>query len=323
MAVLYLLAASAMAAPCTEAGSRGPIDITVPDIKVGRDVPVGAVLAEVTSHQSSYWLECSTPNNIRYVTLANRLRGNLMEVLGADGRPIPGLGVRLKSSNDLIRGSGGRCVGANVILSARNQFVCRVFVTIDGLEQGGGFGLGLLTLTFVKTSPELATARLAQQTVLTVRMDSYSPISYRINGGGIVANPCTFDIPGNVSLGSMSAAAMNEGKSGTPALFQMRVNCADSARYRLKFTPTGGSRPVGALPGALSNSAPAGLAAKHVSVQIEDVNGAPVKLDTDIDHGTQQAMSAVTYRARMVRDGAGKVEAGAVAAAMEVNFTFY
>ncbi|EJN06156.1 P pilus assembly protein, pilin FimA [Herbaspirillum sp. YR522] len=320
--LLLLLATPAMSAPCTESGSRGPINIKVPNIVVPRDAPVGAVLAEVVSDTSSYRLDCSGPNNVVRTTLGGLLRGNVMEVLGQNGDPIPGLGVRMKVASNLIAQADGSCGGFNMTLGAMHQLNCRYYVSANGTPSGIAFSYGQLTLTFVKTTAALTSAKLGPYMVLTIRTDNYTPIEYRITGGAVVANPCTFDIPGNVSLGSVSVTAMNEGQVAPAADFQIRVNCSDSARYRLKFTPSAGSGAVAGVKGAMSNSAAAG-AAKNVNVQLQNSAGAPVALATDIDHGVQQAVSAVSYRAAMVRNGSGKVEAGSVTAALEVSFTFY
>lgn len=321
--LLLLIATPAMSAPCTESGARGPVNINVPNVVVPRDAAVGTVLAEVVSDASNYWLNCSGPDNFVRSTLGGLMRGSVMEVNDQDGHPIHGLGVRLKMSSDIIRGPDGRCRGLDQTLLSRQQLDCRHAFDGNGTLIGNTFTYGRLTLTFVKTSSGLSSTKLGPHTVLTVRTDSYTPIEYRITGGAVVANPCTFDIPGNVSLGSMSVAAMNDGQASPAAGFQIRVNCSDSARYRLKFTPSAGSSAIGGVQGAMSNSAAAAVAAKNVNVQLQDSSGAPVALGTNIDHGIQQAVSAVSYRAAMVRNGTGKVEPGTVAAALEVSFTFY
>jgi len=323
-----LIHSESHAAPCTESGSRAPIDIVVPTINVARDTPVGAVLLEVTSPYGSYVVDCSTANNIRTTSLARPLRGNgIMDVIDQNGDPIPGLGMRLTPENDFASADGNPssyCTGARYPLQPRMRLTCRQYIsygTGDVWREGGGsFGIGPLKLTFVKTSTALESAVLGADTVLTTRMDNYSPISFRITGGRVVSNPCTFTVPSTVQLGNVASSTLQNNQGSNPVPFQLGVNCSSSAKVKIRFSPAGGSRAAAAA-GTLTNSNTSATAASGVGVQLTDASGNPVRLDSDIDYGTQGPVAQFNFNARMVPIGesirAGQVNAGAV-----VNFTF-
>lgn len=313
--------ASAWAAPCTQSGSTAPIDINVPVITVPSNAAVGTVLAEVSGTSNRYWLECSTANNYITSTPAQPIRGSTMAVVDQNGQDIPGLGMRIRSSIGMIRAANGDCGGVNVTILQSHQLTCRIYSSINGNPVGMGFGYGTLTVSFVKTSSALSSAAIAAQNVVQVRTDSYSPILFRLTASRIISNPCSFDIPASVSLGTVALPMLAQDGASAPVPFRMRVNCAQDARYKLTFSPAPGSAAVDTGRGILANNAAPAVAAQGVNVQLLDANGNAVALDKALDHGAQAASSAVNYQARMVSAGASA--AGQVRAGVVVNFTFY
>lgn len=328
--VVYLLHANGMAAPCTERGSTAAMIIPAPNLTVTRNVPVGTVLGEVSSATSSYWVDCSTPNNVRTSATVRPPRGRVtgvMSVMGRDGELIPGLGVRLTHSSNMVSASTssrGGCRGAGSALPGNTgQYSCDIYNVNNGVRVGGEFGLSPLKLTFIKTSEALTSAALAREVVFTTRIDNYSTISYQLDGGTVVVNPCTFNIPSVVPLGSVSVATMQANRNSEQRDFNMEMNCQNSAMVKIRFTPAAGSTAVRGSVGTLSNTAAAREAAAGVNVQLLSAAGEPVPLDADIDFGAQPATARYSFRARMTAAPGATVTAGRVTAGAEVNFIFY
>ncbi|WP_343586035.1 fimbrial protein [Herbaspirillum sp.] len=326
--VVYLLHANSMAAPCTERGSTSPVIIPAPNLTVTRNVPVGAVLGEVSSQVNDYVISCSTPNNVRTSATVRPLRGfinGIMPVMGANGELIPGLGVRFTPMGSYVRGGGGACTGGGGIraLGARDEFRCNAYGSYNGVPGGLEMGNSVLKLTFVKTSDALASASLAREIVFTTRVDNYATIGYQLAGGKVVVNPCTFSMPSVVPLGTVSVAALQAERNSAQRDFNLEMNCQNNAMVKIRFTPAAGSTAVRGAVGTLSNTAAAADAAAGVNVQLLSAAGEPIPLDTDIDFGAQPATARYGFRARMSAAPGATVTPGRVNAGAEVNFTFY
>ncbi|TQK13611.1 fimbrial protein [Herbaspirillum sp. SJZ102] len=326
--VAYLLHANSMAAPCTERGSTAPVIIPAPNLTITRDVPVGAVLGEVSSQPNSYEISCSTPNNVRTSATVRPLEGltnGIMPVMGSNGRLIPGLGVRFVPTGSYVRGSNSVCTGGGGIyaLGARDELRCNAYAIYNGVPVGFSSGNSVLKLVFVKTSDALASASLARETVFTTRVDNYATIGYQLAGGTVVVNPCTFSMPSVVRLGRVTAATMQADRHSAQENFNLEMNCQNNAMVKIRFTPAAGSMAVRGMEGTLSNTAAATEAAAGVNVQLLSAAGEPIPLNTDIDFGAQPAMARYAFRARMSAAPGATVTPGRVTAGARVNFTFY